>query len=78
MGIPRRFEPYLFSLFLSGMMSFLVSGVATARAAGIDDGFVGLWLSSWMFAWAVAFPAAVTVAPIARKIARVLVADDPR
>ncbi len=67
--IPARFFPYAFAFFLSGMMSFLVSGLATYRALGAVEGFGALWLSSWAFAWAVAFPAAVLVAPLARRLA---------
>ena len=48
----------------SGMMSFLVSGIATARAIGIGPGFVTDWLSAWTMAWAVAFPTLAIFRPI--------------
>ena len=72
--IPARFAPALFALFLSGMMSFLVSGVATWRAAGLVDGFGGLWISAWIPSWLVAFPTALLAAPLVRKIVAKLVA----
>ena len=36
--IPKKYGPILFSLILSGLMSLLVSGIATFRAAGLVDG----------------------------------------
>ncbi|SFJ40664.1 DUF2798 domain-containing protein [Jannaschia pohangensis] len=66
--IPARFAPVLFGLILSGLMSLLVSGVATFRALGLIDGFIGLWLGAWLAAWAIAFPAVLIVAPITRRL----------
>lgn len=37
--LPKRFVPLLFSLILSGLMSLLVSGISTYRAAGLVPGF---------------------------------------
>lgn len=72
---PKRFAPMLFSLILSGAMSLLVSGIATFRAVGIGDGFLGLWISGWLTAWLIAFPAVMLVAPISQKIVKSLVAN---
>jgi len=71
--IPRKFEPALFGLFLSGMMSFLVSGIATMRTAGFVPHFMTLWMDAWLTAWPVAFPAVLLVAPIARRLVQRLV-----
>ncbi|WP_371179376.1 DUF2798 domain-containing protein [Ahrensia sp. R2A130] len=35
------------ALLLSGVMSFIVSGIATARVLGVSDGFLMTWLPSW-------------------------------
>ena len=61
--IPKKFEPLLFSLILSGLMSFLVSGISTWRAAGLVPGFMAMWTSAWLMAWLFAFPAVLVVAP---------------
>ena len=53
--IPKRYAPLLFTLFLSGQMSFIVSGVATLRAIGFTDSFVQTWLAAWSLSWPVAF-----------------------
>lgn len=71
----KKYEPYLFGFFLSGMMSALVSAVAILRTAGMVDGFGGIWFTAWVSSWAVAFPAVLVVAPIARKMVRRLIKD---
>ena len=78
--IPARYSHILFGLILSGLMSFLVSCIATLRAIGLDDGFMGTWMLSWLSSWAVAFPTVLVVAPITRRIVARLVrreADPP-
>ena len=75
--IPKRFEPCAFAAILSGMMSFLISGVSTFRAIGLIDGFLSIWLSNWLTSWAIAFPVVTVVAPFARKIVSRLIADAP-
>jgi hypothetical protein len=72
---PKSFAPVLFGLLLSGLMSLLVSGIATFRAMGPDAGFVALWASAWLTAWLVAFPVVLVVAPMARRTVALLVAD---
>ncbi|MDI1273610.1 DUF2798 domain-containing protein [Polaromonas sp.] len=74
--IPRKFEPVLFGFFLSGLMSLLVAGIATLRAAGMGPGFLSLWAGSWLTAWLFAFPAVLLVSPVARRIVRGLTSRD--
>ncbi|MEM6381245.1 MAG: DUF2798 domain-containing protein [Pseudomonadota bacterium] len=71
--IPPKFAPIVFGFILSGLMSLLVSGIATWRAAGMPADFVALWLLSWLNSWAVAFPAVLVVAPITRRLVAKLV-----
>ena len=66
--IPSRFAPVLFGLLLSGLMSLIVSGVATARAVGVGDGFGSIWLQSWGASWLIAFPTVLVVAPFVRRV----------
>ncbi|WP_288253346.1 DUF2798 domain-containing protein [uncultured Hydrogenophaga sp.] len=71
---PAKYAPALFGLILSGLMSLLVSGISTARAVGLVDGFAGLWISAWLSAWLVAFPVVLVVAPLTRRaVARLTV-----
>lgn len=46
----------LFALIMSGIMSFLVTGVTTFKVAGPVDGVFGMWMAAWALAWSVAFP----------------------
>jgi hypothetical protein len=71
--LPARFAPVLFGFILSGLMSAMVSGIATWRALGVDADFLSNWFGSWLTSWAVAFPAVLIVAPIARRIVARLV-----
>ncbi|WP_210528929.1 DUF2798 domain-containing protein [Rubellimicrobium arenae] len=66
--IPSRFAPILFGLILSGLMSCIVSGIATLRAAGLVPGFPGMWALSWLTSWSVAFPSVLLLAPVTRRI----------
>ena len=71
--IPARFAPVLFGFILSGLMSLMVSGIATFRAIGLGEAFVGAWMGAWGASWIVAFPAVLVVAPITRRLVAALV-----
>lgn len=71
----RKLAPALFGLILSGLMSLLVSGIATYRAVGFSDSYAGQWISAWLTAWLVAFPVVLVVAPLARRAVALLVDD---
>jgi hypothetical protein len=71
--MPARFAPFLFGFVLSALMSFVVSGIATFRHAGLIDGFMGLWIGAWVPSWAIAFPVVLFVAPVARRVVNSLV-----
>ncbi|MEO1089952.1 MAG: DUF2798 domain-containing protein [Pseudomonadota bacterium] len=63
----------MFGLLVSGLMSLVVSGVSTANARGVGDGFVSYWLGAWVFSWAVAFPTILVIAPAVRRMVQRLV-----
>jgi hypothetical protein len=62
----------LFGLIQSGLMSLLVSGIATFRAAGLSPDFPSLWMGGWLLAWVIAFPTVLIVAPVAHRVVRFL------
>jgi hypothetical protein len=76
--LDARFAPILFGLLLSGLMSLIVSGIATWRAVGFIAGFPTLWALAWAPSWAVAFPAVLVVAPAVRKIVAAVCAPPAR
>ncbi|WP_298969016.1 DUF2798 domain-containing protein [uncultured Roseobacter sp.] len=71
--IPAKYQHFVFGFILSGLMSFMVSGIATFRTAGLIDGFLMLWITNWLPSWSVAFPTLLLVSPIARRIVAKLV-----
>ena len=66
--IPARYAPILFAFLLSGMMSFIVSGVAIMRAVGFNATLPQAWLGGWLPAWCVAFPCVMILAPVTRRM----------
>lgn len=73
---PQKLAPALFGLILSGLMSLLVSGIATYRSTGLSADFVATWTGGWLTAWLVAFPVVLVVAPLTRRAVSALVARD--
>ena len=65
--IPARLAPIVFGFLLSGLMSLLVSLMATVRVVGFSDVLLRLWMSSWLSSWALAFPVVLVVAPLVRR-----------
>ncbi len=75
--IPARYSHLLFGLILSGLMSFIVSGIATFRSIGPAPDFLSLWMGAWLPSWAVAFPSVLIAASVARRlVARLVRAED--
>ena len=70
--IPKKLVPILFGLIVSGLMSFVVSGVSTYASLG--EIHSGIWISNWLKSWAVAFPTILIVAPLVRNMLGKLVA----
>lgn len=73
--IPARFSPALFSLILSGLMSLIVTAVASVNAVGLGAQTLLVWMSAWSLSWPVAFVVAFLAAPHVRKLVGTLVAQ---
>lgn len=71
---PSHAAPFVFGGLLSGLMSLLVSGVATLQALGFADQFMSRWISAWLSSWPIAFGAVLVVAPFVRRIVSIIVA----
>lgn len=76
--LPARLAPVLFGFLVSGLMSLIITGVATLRSVGPAEGSFGIWMSSWLFSWMVAFPIILFVAPLARRLVGRLTRPTPR
>ncbi|MEM7327022.1 MAG: DUF2798 domain-containing protein [Actinomycetota bacterium] len=71
--IPARWSTLTFVLLLSGLMTLIVSGISTARNLGVDDAYIGDWLSAFLSSWPVTFPTALVVIPLVRRAVAALV-----
>lgn len=75
--LPARLAPFLFGFILSGLMSCIVSGIATVRALGLPPDFLLQWFGAWLPSWAVAFPTVLVVAPVTRRLVARLTRPTP-
>ncbi len=71
--IPQKYAAYVFSFFMSLLMSCIMSFVICVFNVGLVDGIVLIWLKAWGFAFAVAFPTIIAVSPIVRKLVSAVV-----
>lgn len=65
--LPARLAPVAFGLIVSGIMSFMVSGVSTWLAVGEVSVLLSVWPTKWLKSWLVAFPTILVVAPFVRR-----------
>lgn len=72
---PARFASILFGFLLSGIMSCIVTFVASVKTVGLGRETLTAWLGAWGFAWPVAFTVVLFVAPFVRRVVAILVKD---
>jgi hypothetical protein len=75
--LPAKTAPFLFGFFLSGLMSMLVSAIATVRVVGFSFEALAAWPPAWLTSWLVAFPIVLVVAPIVRRLVSKMVLPSP-
>jgi hypothetical protein len=66
--LPHRWAPTLFGLILSGIMTAVVSFVATLNAVGFNADLPYRWAIAWPISWAVAFPVILKAGPAVRRL----------
>jgi len=64
--LPARYADLVMPLFLSLIMTCVVSLISTLRGVGLAEHFLRLWLGSWALSWVVAFPLLLVVLPLAK------------
>ncbi|MCI5096274.1 MAG: DUF2798 domain-containing protein [Rhodobacteraceae bacterium] len=74
--IPARYSQALFGLILSGLMSFIVTCVASVKAVGLGAHTFGAWMGAWSLSWPIAFAVVLVAAPRVRKLVSKLVAPE--
>lgn len=71
--IPARFARAIFSLIMSGLMSCIVTGIATVKAIGLGPNTLSDWMASWLFCWPIAFTVILLLAPSVQRLVNRLV-----
>ena len=74
--LPARYASLVLPLFLTCVMTCVVSGISTLRVAGIGPGVLGTWLVSWGMSWTVAYPTMLLVLPVVKKMVAALVQSE--
>lgn len=68
MIFPARYARWLNAIILPGIMSFIVTAVATAKAlGGVPDDFLGRWMLAWCIAWPIASTVAGLLGPVVQR-----------
>lgn len=75
--LPAKFAAWIMPLFLSCLMSGMVSLINMFINVGLIDSFFVKWFSAWMVSWAVAYPVVLFVLPLVRRLTAVFV-DMPK
>lgn len=71
--IPARYARALFSLIMSGLMSCIVTGIATVKTIGFGPHTAGDWMAAWLFCWPIAFIVILLMAPTVQRFVNRLV-----
>lgn len=74
MRIDKKYERLIFSIVMSCLMSFIMSGAITLINIGTTD-FFHHWMVAWLPAWGLAFIAINLVLPIVHKIVKKLLKE---
>ncbi len=68
----------MFGLVLSGIMTSVVSFVASVNAMGLAPDLPFKWFVSWLISWTVAFPVILMIGPAVRRFVARVVEPPPR
>ncbi|WP_170326280.1 DUF2798 domain-containing protein [Ruegeria arenilitoris] len=71
--ISARYARAVFSLIMSGLMSCIVTGIATVKAIGFGPNTFGDWMASWAFSWPIAFTVILLFGPSVQRLINRLV-----
>ncbi len=74
--VPRKYEPYVFSFFMSLLVSCVIALVISLMHVGLAKTFVWEWLQSWIVGFGLAFPTIVCVTPLVRRLVTAILAED--
>lgn len=69
----NKYYRFVYSFFMSLMMSCFMSFVITLFNLGWNESFFQIWCHSWAFAFIVAYPTVLCFGPIVKRITECLV-----
>lgn len=76
--LPARYAAFVMPLFLSIVMTFVVSAISTLRSLGLNAAFLATWPTAWGLSWLVAFPTLLLVLPVVRWLVGLVVEPQVR
>lgn len=76
--LPARYNAVVLPLFLSVLMTCIVSAISTLTGVGFSEGVLAKWLEAWAISWLIAFPTLLFVLPIVRRLVATLVEQPGR
>lgn len=65
--LPARYAAFVMPLFLSILMSGVVSFISTGNSDGFTGDFLSTWLRGWGVSWLIAFPTLLLILPLVRR-----------
>lgn len=71
--LPARYAAIVMPLFLSILMTCVVSMISTIRSVGWGELFFKMWPGAWALSWLVAFPVLLLVLPVVRRLTALVV-----
>ncbi|GAB3039101.1 DUF2798 domain-containing protein [Bowmanella dokdonensis] len=75
--IPVKYASYVFSFFMSLLMSGIMSLAISIINLGWVDNMLSIWLRAWSMAFIIAFPTIIAVTPVVRKLVSLVLARQP-
>lgn len=76
--LPARYAAFVMPLFLSIVMTFVVSAISTMKSLGLNAAFLATWPTAWGLSWLVAFPTLLLVLPVVRWLVGLVVEPQVR
>ncbi len=71
--LPPKYVHVVLPFVLSGIMTFIISGISTVNGVGLAPDLLQTWARAWVLSWMVSFPTLLMVLPAVRRIVGLVV-----
>jgi hypothetical protein len=75
LGIPRRYDHFVYGVIQSGLTCAIASAVASFPFLAARS-FITHWFQSWLVSWLLLLPIVLVAAPAIRKLAHILTREE--